>query len=92
MKEKVTSFPYSWFDSPMYIGSTMTFFAYALWFHSSTGLLLSCVVALAYRVALIFEVGAQLLLAFEERKTFLLALCPMQDSFTARIYSNAKVK
>jgi len=55
MKERVTGFPFSVLENPMYVGSTMSFVAYSLWNGSVAGLLIAAEVALVYYVALKFE-------------------------------------
>ncbi|XP_037664528.1 phosphatidylethanolamine N-methyltransferase isoform X1 [Choloepus didactylus] len=54
-EERVTTFPFSVLDNPMYWGSTANYLGWALVHASPTGLLLTAVVALAYVVALQFE-------------------------------------
>lgn len=55
MSERVTGFPFNVVDNPMYVGSTMSFLAYSLWYSSSAGLLIAATVAVVYYVALKFE-------------------------------------
>ncbi|KAK3096031.1 hypothetical protein FSP39_022180, partial [Pinctada imbricata] len=55
MEEKVTGFPFSVLDNPMYWGSTCNFLGSALVKASQAGILLSAVVALCYRIAISFE-------------------------------------
>ncbi|KAG1474943.1 hypothetical protein G6F56_000032 [Rhizopus delemar] len=55
MKERVTGFPFNVCDNPMYIGSTCTFLATALWYKSPAGVVLTSIVYVVYRIALFFE-------------------------------------
>ncbi|KAF9108218.1 Phosphatidyl-N-methylethanolamine N-methyltransferase [Mortierella sp. AM989] len=55
MDERVTSFPFSVNDDPMYNGTVMIFLATALWYQRPAGILLSGVVHFVYRIALGFE-------------------------------------
>ncbi|KAG0746167.1 hypothetical protein G6F57_004912 [Rhizopus arrhizus] len=55
MKERVTGFPFNVCDNPMYIGSTCTFLATALWYKSPIGVLLTGIVYIVYKIALSFE-------------------------------------
>jgi len=55
MDHKVNSFPFNWFNDPMYLGSTLTFTAGALWHQSPAGLLLTLLVYIVYKLALNFE-------------------------------------
>eukprot|EP01102_Stenamoeba_stenopodia_P021445 TRINITY_DN8642_c0_g1_i2.p1 TRINITY_DN8642_c0_g1~~TRINITY_DN8642_c0_g1_i2.p1 ORF type:complete len:227 (+),score=46.52 TRINITY_DN8642_c0_g1_i2:176-856(+) len=55
MKERVTGFPFNTIRDPMYTGSSMCFLAKAIWSQSPTGLVLSVVVYVVYRIALLFE-------------------------------------
>ncbi|KAI8643010.1 phospholipid methyltransferase-domain-containing protein [Parasitella parasitica] len=55
MKERVTGFPFNVCDNPMYIGSTCTFMATALWYQSPAGVFLTAIVYVVYKVALTFE-------------------------------------
>lgn len=55
MSERVTGFPFNVVENPMYVGSTMSFFAYSLWNSSWAGLLITATVAVVYIVALKFE-------------------------------------
>lgn len=52
---RVTTFPFSVLDNPMYWGSTANYLGWALMHASPTGLLLTAVVALIYMTALLFE-------------------------------------
>jgi phosphatidylethanolamine N-methyltransferase len=49
--EMVSSFPFNVFSDPMYLGSALMHFGYALWCRSSTGLVLAVVLSLVYWVA-----------------------------------------
>lgn len=51
MKERVTAFPFSHFNDPMYLGSTMSFLAIAMMQNSSVGVALSAWVHLVYWVS-----------------------------------------
>ncbi|XP_061823244.1 phosphatidylethanolamine N-methyltransferase isoform X1 [Nerophis lumbriciformis] len=55
MDEKVTSFPFSFIDNPMYWGSTSNYLGLALIGASPVGLLLTAIVALVYKIAIGFE-------------------------------------
>ncbi|XP_066520514.1 phosphatidylethanolamine N-methyltransferase isoform X3 [Hoplias malabaricus] len=55
MEEKVTGFPFSVLDNPMYWGSTANYLGLALMNASPVGVLLTAVVALSYRVAIEYE-------------------------------------
>ncbi|KAM4715367.1 phosphatidylethanolamine N-methyltransferase [Anableps anableps] len=55
MDEKVTSFPFNVIENPMYWGSTANYLGLALIGASPVGLLLTAIVALAYKVAIRFE-------------------------------------
>ncbi|XP_077019479.1 phosphatidylethanolamine N-methyltransferase isoform X2 [Tamandua tetradactyla] len=55
MEARVTTFPFSVLDNPMYWGSTACHLGWALMHASPTGLLLTAVVALVYVAALQFE-------------------------------------
>ena len=57
MDEMVTGFPFNVTGSPMYDGSTLNFIATALWYGKPAGLLLSAGVWLAYKIALMYEIG-----------------------------------
>ncbi|XP_005414027.1 PREDICTED: phosphatidylethanolamine N-methyltransferase isoform X2 [Chinchilla lanigera] len=52
---RVTTFPFSIVDNPMYWGSTANYLGWALMHASPTGLLLTAVVALVYVVAILYE-------------------------------------
>ncbi|KAM5263487.1 phosphatidylethanolamine N-methyltransferase [Ctenodactylus gundi] len=52
---RVTTFPFSVVDNPMYWGSTASYLGWALLHASPTGLLLTVVVALVYMVAILYE-------------------------------------
>lgn len=55
MDAPVTSFPFNILNNPMYIGSTLSFFALALYYTSPVGILLTIVVYFVYQIALLFE-------------------------------------
>jgi phosphatidylethanolamine N-methyltransferase len=55
MDHMVTGFPFNVSASPMYVGSTLSFIATALWFGKPAGLLLTAGVWVAYSLALKFE-------------------------------------
>jgi phosphatidylethanolamine N-methyltransferase len=55
METMVTGFPFNVSASPMYVGSTLSFIATALWFGKPAGLLISAGVWVAYSLALRFE-------------------------------------
>lgn len=50
MEERVTAFPFSHFENPMYLGATLNFFAAALAENNAVGVLLTGWVALVYHV------------------------------------------
>ncbi|XP_025136207.1 phosphatidylethanolamine N-methyltransferase isoform X3 [Bubalus bubalis] len=52
---RVTMFPFSVLDNPMYWGSTAIYLGWAIVHASPTGLLLTAVVALIYMVAIVYE-------------------------------------
>ncbi|XP_052050387.1 phosphatidylethanolamine N-methyltransferase isoform X3 [Apodemus sylvaticus] len=54
-ESRVTTFPFSVLDNPMYWGSTANYLGWALMHASPTGLLLTVLVALVYVVALLYE-------------------------------------
>lgn len=55
MDARVTGFPFSVTDAPMYYGSTMSFLAVALWFAKPAGIALTLLVFVVYKLALMFE-------------------------------------
>ncbi|KAL8283669.1 hypothetical protein RQP46_005464 [Phenoliferia psychrophenolica] len=55
MDEKVESFPFNVTSNPMYYGSTLSFFGTALWYESPAGVLLTVLVFVEYKIALLFE-------------------------------------
>ncbi|XP_061764862.1 phosphatidylethanolamine N-methyltransferase isoform X2 [Nerophis ophidion] len=55
MDDKVTGFPFSFIDNPMYWGSTSNYLGLALVGASPVGLLLTAIVALVYKIAIGFE-------------------------------------
>uniref|UniRef100_A0A4W2CJZ0 Phosphatidylethanolamine N-methyltransferase n=1 Tax=Bos indicus x Bos taurus TaxID=30522 RepID=A0A4W2CJZ0_BOBOX len=52
---RVTMFPFSVLDNPMYWGSTAIYLGWAIVHASPTGLLLTALVALIYMVAIVYE-------------------------------------
>ncbi|KAK1220396.1 Phosphatidyl-N-methylethanolamine N-methyltransferase [Marasmius sp. AFHP31] len=54
-KERVTHFPFSVLNDPMYVGSTMCFIGAALWYERPVGLLISLYVTLTYYIAMRYE-------------------------------------
>jgi hypothetical protein len=55
LQHKVESFPFNVVDNPMYVGSTLSFLATALWYESPAGLVLTVLVHFVYRIALRYE-------------------------------------
>ncbi|XP_064317551.1 phosphatidylethanolamine N-methyltransferase isoform X2 [Phalacrocorax carbo] len=55
MEAKVTSFPFSVLDNPMYWGSTAVYLGWSLMHASPAGLLLTAVVAISYTIAMLYE-------------------------------------
>ncbi|GAB5585516.1 Phosphatidyl-N-methylethanolamine N-methyltransferase [Umbelopsis nana] len=55
MSERVTAFPFNVCENPMYVGSTLTFLATAIWYGRPAGVALTVVVYLLYQIALAFE-------------------------------------
>ncbi|XP_072273534.1 phosphatidylethanolamine N-methyltransferase isoform X2 [Pyxicephalus adspersus] len=55
MDEKVTCFPFIVMENPMYWGSTANYLGLALMNSSPAGLVLTAVVAISYKVAILFE-------------------------------------
>lgn len=55
MDDMVTGFPFNVTDAPMYWGSTCSFLGTTLLYSKPAGLLLSALVAVAYKVALGYE-------------------------------------
>lgn len=55
MDERVTAFPFSVLDNPMYDGSTMIFLGRAITRGTPAGILCSVIVWLMYRIALLLE-------------------------------------
>lgn len=51
MKERVTAFPFSHFENPMYLGSTLSFLSLALMHNSAVGMALSAWVHAVYWVS-----------------------------------------
>ena len=55
MSSRVTGFPFNVLSDPMYVGSSITHLATALWFQSPVGILLAGWVFIVYTLALRFE-------------------------------------
>ncbi|XP_075035300.1 phosphatidylethanolamine N-methyltransferase [Mixophyes fleayi] len=55
MEEKVTGFPFNIMENPMYWGSTLNYLGLALINSSPAGLVLTAMVAVCYKVAILFE-------------------------------------
>ncbi|WEJ95423.1 Phosphatidyl-N-methylethanolamine N-methyltransferase [Yamadazyma tenuis] len=55
MDERVTGFPFNVNDNPMYNGSTLCFLGTALWYGKPTGIIVSGLVFVMYKIALLFE-------------------------------------
>lgn len=55
MEDRVTSFPFNVTNNPMYDGSTLCFLSTALWKASPTGIALSALVYVWYKLACLFE-------------------------------------
>jgi len=55
MDAPVTHFPFNVTEAPMYHGSTLSFLATAIWTGKPAGLVLSALVAVAYKVARLYE-------------------------------------
>ncbi|KAE8578830.1 hypothetical protein XENTR_v10023784 [Xenopus tropicalis] len=55
MEKKVTGFPFNVMENPMYWGSTANYLGLALLNASPAGLLLTALVALCYKVAILYE-------------------------------------
>jgi methylene-fatty-acyl-phospholipid synthase len=55
MNAPVTTFPFNILTNPMYIGSTLSFLALALYYSSPIGFLLTIEIYIVYRIALLFE-------------------------------------
>ncbi|KAJ3608376.1 hypothetical protein NHX12_025424 [Muraenolepis orangiensis] len=55
MDEQVTSFPFGLTENPMYWGSTANYLGLALIGASPVGLVLTAVVFISYKVAIVFE-------------------------------------
>ncbi|KAF7312564.1 Phosphatidyl-N-methylethanolamine N-methyltransferase [Mycena indigotica] len=55
MDHRVEGFPFNVLRDPMYVGSTMSFAATALWYERSAGLLITLYVYIVYTIALRFE-------------------------------------
>nr|XP_033770835.1 phosphatidylethanolamine N-methyltransferase isoform X2 [Geotrypetes seraphini] len=55
MEEKVTGFPFNVMENPMYWGSTAIYLGWSLMNACPAGLILTAIVALAYKIAILFE-------------------------------------
>ncbi|XP_064595984.1 phosphatidylethanolamine N-methyltransferase-like [Liolophura sinensis] len=55
LDDRITSFPFNIIDNPMYWGSTLNFLGTALIQCSQTGLLLTTLVAIMYKIAILYE-------------------------------------
>jgi phosphatidylethanolamine N-methyltransferase len=55
MDKPVTTFPFNILNNPMYVGSTLSFFALSLYNVSPVGVLLTVQIYIVYRIALLFE-------------------------------------
>ncbi|KAI0028952.1 phospholipid methyltransferase [Vararia minispora EC-137] len=55
MDHRVEGFPFNFLRNPMYVGSTMSFAATALWYERPAGLLITLYVYVVYTIALRFE-------------------------------------
>ncbi|KAL6077096.1 Phosphatidyl-N-methylethanolamine N-methyltransferase [Balamuthia mandrillaris] len=55
LDSKVTGFPFSVLNHPMYVGASLCFFASALWYASPAGLVLALLASIAYFAASKFE-------------------------------------
>ncbi len=55
MDAPVTTFPFNILNNPMYIGSTLSFLALALYYLSPIGFFLTIEIYIVYRIALLFE-------------------------------------
>ncbi|XP_050408021.1 phosphatidylethanolamine N-methyltransferase isoform X2 [Patella vulgata] len=55
MKERVTGFPFNIVDNPMYLGATLNFLGYAVTEASLVGFLLTFLVGVVYKIAILFE-------------------------------------
>jgi phosphatidylethanolamine N-methyltransferase len=55
MEKRVTGFPFNVLDNPMYIGSSLSYLGHAIRYKSMAGVLVSFVVFVVYKLALLFE-------------------------------------
>lgn len=55
MSERVTAFPFSILDNPMYVGAVINFVASSIWYGSPAGLLICMWVYAVYMAAIAFE-------------------------------------
>ena len=65
MKERVTSFPFSFFENPMYLGSTLSFFSIALYSNSLVGVFLTAWVYSVYHVSTTYFEGPYTTMIYE---------------------------
>jgi phosphatidylethanolamine N-methyltransferase len=54
-KEKITKFPYDYFENPQYVGTTAFFIGYSLFHHSPAGVLLTILINVLYHVLNVVE-------------------------------------
>jgi phosphatidylethanolamine N-methyltransferase len=54
-KEKITKFPYDYFENPQYVGTTAFFIGYSLFHHSPAGVVLTLLINSLYHVLNIVE-------------------------------------
>jgi phosphatidylethanolamine N-methyltransferase len=54
-KEKITQFPYNYFENPQYVGTSAFFIGYSLYFHSPTGVLLTVLMNCLYHLLNVVE-------------------------------------
>jgi phosphatidylethanolamine N-methyltransferase len=54
-KEKITQFPYGYFENPQYVGTTAFFIGYSLYCHSPTGVVLTLLINLLYHLLNVVE-------------------------------------
>lgn len=86
MDARVTGFPFSVTDAPMYYGSTMSFLAVALWFAKPAGIALTLLVFVVYKLALMFEEYVPRLPCSTRTVCFWLMI-PRDSPFTSEIYA-----
>lgn len=54
-KEKITSFPYNYFENPQYVGTTTFYLGFSIAFHSPAGVVITLLVNVLYRILNIVE-------------------------------------